>query len=316
MDGPTPLQCWRRLSDSIGVQIWAKRDDALSLGLGGNKIRKLDLILGRARQDAVDTILTTGGLQSNHCRLTAAAAASVGMGCTLFLRADPPVANEGNILLDQLFGAELIYTGTVTYEDVDELMLAHATNISRVGGHPLVIPLGAATTEGTVAYVEAVEELALQCESQGVDPRTIIVAVGSGSTFAGIRLGVERYLPQVQVIGVSASWAAEKVRAVSIKLILDTCAFLDLETSLTAQDLDIRTNYIGPGYTIATSGARTALHLVAATEGVLLDLTYTGKACHALMDLAKRGELRGPVIFWHTGGFPELFARVPADLSE
>lgn len=302
------LERWGRISDELGVEIWAKRDDAFALGLGGNKLRKLDLILGQALAEGVDVVLTTGGVQSNHCRLTAAAAARLGIEAELYLRDDPQSDAVGNLLLDDLFGARVVYTGTVTYDDVDRLMLARSEELRRAGRRPLVVPLGGATPLGTLGYVDAVHELMLQAGPLGLEPRSHIVAAGSGSTMAGLWVGTSLFAPDVDVHGVSVSWTTERLLEVAQDLGPATAAAIGAPDP-DPQRLLVSADQIGPGYTIATPGAREALRLVARSEGVLLDLTYSAKAFAGLIELARTGALPSPCVFWHTGGIPDVFAR-------
>jgi D-cysteine desulfhydrase family pyridoxal phosphate-dependent enzyme len=312
--GPSQLEHWSRFEQLVGQPTWAKRDDISGLGLGGNKLRKLDLILGSALDAGADTILTTGGVQSNHCRLTAAAVSRLGLEAILFLQGDRPASETGNLLLDLLFGAQIIYTGDISKTAVDGRMRDYASAIQREGRTPYIVPLGAATMEGCVAYVEACQELAVQCESKGVEPVAIVVAVGTGSTLAGLTLGAEQYMPNTRVVGVSVGGQSPKVRSEAIALIREASEVLGMTSRLTEASLDVRTDYEGPAYTAVTSGALAALHALARSEGVLVDVTYTGKALHGLVDLCKRGELGGAVLFWHTGGFPELFSRPSGDV--
>lgn len=313
---PSPFEHWSRFEQLIGRPTWAKRDDISGLGLGGNKLRKLDLILGRALDLGADTIITTGGVQSNHCRLTAAAGSRLGLKTILFLRGDRPKHESGNLLLDVLFGAEIIFTGDISQAEVADRMKGHASSIRDKGSTPYIIPLGASTVEGCVAYAEACQELAVQCATSGIEPVAFFVAVGSGSTLAGLALGAEQYMPTVRVVGISTGGASPvpELRAEALALIREASELLAINSSLTEDSLDIRTSYVGSAYTAVTSGGVAALHALARSEGVLVDLTYTSKALHGLIDLCARGEFDGPVVFWHTGGFPELFSRLPSEV--
>jgi D-cysteine desulfhydrase len=175
--------------------------------------------------------------------------------------------------------------------------------------------LGGATALGTASYVQAVIELEAQCREIGIQPGTIVVAAGSGSTLAGIQLGVAHWLPGTRVVGVSVSWSEETLSKEVRRLITEGAELLGLDEGPAMEGLDIRADFIGAGYTIATDGGKKALASLAETEGVLLDLTYTAKAVHGLMDLVEREAISFPVIFWHTGGIPELFTRTEADVD-
>ncbi len=312
---PVRLQHWAGMERRCGHPIWAARDDLGELGLGGSKLRKLDLILGRAIAEGATTILTHGTAQSNHCRLTAAATARLGLDCVLFLRGAPPRRYGGNEMLDRLFGARLVYTSDRDDSDVIQEMHAYAGVIAERRQRACIIPLGGATAEGTAAHTQALFDLARECERQHLVPEAIVVAVGSGSTFAGLRLGAEHYLPHTRVIGVSVSWSEDRVVAAALRLAHRAGQALGLPSRLKGGDFEVLTHYIGAGYTVPTRGAKQALVSVARTEGVLLDLTYTGKAFHAVMEMARSKTFRGPLLFWHTGGHPELFGRPASDLG-
>jgi 1-aminocyclopropane-1-carboxylate deaminase/D-cysteine desulfhydrase-like pyridoxal-dependent ACC family enzyme len=217
-------------------------------------------------------------------------------------------------LLDHIFGAQLHFTGPVTYEQVNAEMESVAARLRTQGRHPLVIPLGGATALGTAGYVQAVMELAAQCMEIGVEPGTIVLAAGSGSTLAGIQLGATLCLPGTRVVGVSVSWPEQTLQAAVSKLISETAELLGLDDRPAIAALDIRGDFIGAGYTVATDGGKKVLASLARTEGVLLDLTYTAKAAYGLVDLLERGVITPPVVFWHTGGVPDLFTRSEADV--
>lgn len=312
---PTELERWKNLSALLGADIWAKRDDLLPLALGGNKTRKLDFILGQALRDGVDTLITQGGVQSNHCRLVASAAAHFGMHSILYLHGDEPAAPSGNLLIDRLLGAEIRFVNG-THDQVSAQMHDEARLLGSAGRSALVIPMGGANALGTAGYVLAVQELAQQCETMNLRPREVVVAVGTGSTLAGIALGVAAFMPQTRVLGVNVGAVSASGSRIPVRGLIETTQRLLGIAEDGSPQYTITDDYAGSGYTEPTDGARNAIQSVGRGEGVLLDMTYTAKAMHALFERAAQGEGRRPLLFWHTGGAPDLFARQPAELVE
>jgi len=306
------LESWPRLSRRLGARLLAKRDDVSVIGLGGNKVRKLDLILGAAVEQGVTDIITLGGLQSNHCRLTAAACARLGLGAHLFLRGDDPRARRaGNLLLDELFGASVHIHDASDYAELDAPVDALVSHLRGMGRTPLVVPLGGSTPLGTLAYVLAVRELRDQLDALpdgAPEVDRIVVAAGTGGTLSGIALGCSLFLPSTRVVGVSVSWSAARLAAAMEDYHAAARTTLGLESDL--DNMLLVDDHVGAGYTIPSPRTGAAVRLLARTEGVVSDLTYTGKALEYLMThpLGAIGS-GGSTLFWHTGGSPELFAR-------
>jgi D-cysteine desulfhydrase family pyridoxal phosphate-dependent enzyme len=315
ISGPTPLERWTRASEALGVELFVKREDTSGIGAGGNKLRKLDLIVGAAMQRGVDWLIPTGGPQSNHARLTAGVAAKLGMGCSLMLRGPWDGNVSGNLLLDHLFGADVTLLGEVDYTAADAAMDEAGVLLRKRGKTPEVMPLGGATAEGTAAFVECFSEIAGELARLGRRADTLIVAGGTASTFAGLRLGAAQLSPQTQIVGVSVSWTKEKLAQEASRLMISAATLLDI--SHRTEKLWFETDYIGPGYARLSEGALAAVRFAARHEGVLLDTTYTGKAFAGLIDLIDKGRIRkgSTVVFVHTGGVPELFAKA-AQLME
>jgi 1-aminocyclopropane-1-carboxylate deaminase/D-cysteine desulfhydrase-like pyridoxal-dependent ACC family enzyme len=312
---PTLLEPWMRVSQRLEIELFVKRDDLIGIGAGGNKLRKLDLILGNTVEDGVTWLLTTGGVQSNHARLTAAAAAKLGLRCTLHLRGEAR-SDNGNVLLDHLFGAEVRLHGPAEYPVVYERMSEHAGDLRTRGETPLLIPLGGATAHGTAAYVAAFAEILADCEGQKFRPDVVLVAAGTASTFAGLELGARLLAPKTDVIGISVSWSKDRLIEECDKLIRDTCVLLNVPTP-PRREAHFDSGYIGPGYAqISEAGLREVV-AVAREQGVLCDTTYTGKALAGLAGLCANGRIpRGAkVVFVHTGGVPELFTRSALELG-
>jgi D-cysteine desulfhydrase len=313
-----PLEHWSRLSDRLEISLCAKREDLGSIGGGGNKLRKLELLLGDARQQGATWLLTTGGPQSNHARLTAAAAAKLGMGCSLFLRGnwDRPLA--GSLLLDRLFGAEVHLLGEVDYATADLAMAEAAARLQQRGERPFIIPLGGATAIGTAAFVQAFAEITDDAAAPGRPVDFLVVAAGTGSTYAGLLLGARLFSPVSRVIGISVSWAKNKLEEEVRRLIAETAALLELNPDRIGTDAWFDVDSIGPGYARISPDGVAAVNLVARSEGVLLDTTYTGKAFAGLTRLVENGTIPkgSSVVFMHTGGLPDLFTRSATELLD
>jgi D-cysteine desulfhydrase len=306
------LEFWEHLSRTLDANIVAKRDDISVIGLGGNKVRKLDLILGGAIRSGITDVITIGGLQSNHCRLTAAACARLGLRSHVLLRGDnPSTPRAGNLLLDELFGASVHICDVDTFDDLALEMDRLATDLRSAGRSPLVIPLGGSTPLGTLAYALAVRELADQVDANSSRLRRvdrIIVAAGTGNTLAGIALGCSVFMPATAVVGVSVSRSAEQLSADLNRYRAEASHLLGARPTL--DNVEITDAYVGAGYTIPNHGTTAAVRLLARTEGVVGDLTYTGKALEFLIEhAAPVDEPSNTTLFWHTGGSPELFSR-------
>jgi L-cysteate sulfo-lyase len=283
---PTPIDSAPRLARAIGLdagRLLIKRDDLIGLGGGGNKVRKLEITISAALAAGASTVITTGAPQSNHARLTAAAAARCGLRSVLVLEGEAPSRLQGNLLLDELFGAEIVFAGN------REAATVAAEQASSLGA--FLIPFGGTSAESAVAYQRAGEELLSQVPDLGV----VVVAVGSGGTMAGLAaaLGTSR------VLGVATGAVADAHATVSS---------LMTEMGMPAEGLRIDDSQIGDGYQYLTTGVRQAMILTARTEGIVLDPTYTGRAMAGLIAAASTDVTPpGRVVFLHTGGLPGLF---------
>jgi D-cysteine desulfhydrase family pyridoxal phosphate-dependent enzyme len=324
---PTPLEECPRLSVALGgPHLWVKRDDLTELGLGGNKVRKLEYLLGEAIGQGADTVVTTGALQSNHARLTAAACRRLGLEVVLVLvdkagavaaaGAAGAVAAEparGNLLLDRLYGARVV----VIDDDSDPAIVAAmdevASDLSRRGRRPYLIPVGGSNPLGTLGYVAAALEIAGQAQSEGVAFDHLFVATGSCGTQAGLHLGAALYLPGTQVHGVTISRGAGAQMARVDALAAETAALLGLRGNPSPPAV-VHDGYVGDGYAVPTRDGWEAILLAGRTEGLVLDPVYTGKALSGLIGLSRGGilETTGNVLFVHTGGAPGLLAQAAA----
>jgi D-cysteine desulfhydrase family pyridoxal phosphate-dependent enzyme len=310
---PTPLERMSHLGQALGrPEIWIKRDDQTGLATGGNKTRKLELLVGDALGQGAEVLLTVGAVQSNHCRQTAAAAARAGLGCVLVLRGDPPPekAWTGNLLLDDLLGARIHWSGD---QDPLDALEAAAAAEKAAGLKPYAIPYGGSNALGAAAYALAFEELWDQMYEAKLSFDRVIFASSSGGTQAGLIVGAKVCGYEGQVLGISVDKTGGQLRSTVEALLEPVAQHLGLELSVGPADVHIDDDFVGGGYAILTAAEAEAIRLVAQKEGILLDPVYTGKAMAGLIGLVRRGEI-GPyerVLFWHTGGTPALFAYTP-----
>jgi D-cysteine desulfhydrase family pyridoxal phosphate-dependent enzyme len=316
---PTPIHDAVRLREALGgpsrcPRILIKRDDLTALGLGGNKARKLEYLVADARSQGATTLITTGAVQSNHARMTAAAACVAGMRCVLVLTTttDKP-AIAGNLLLDRLYGASVRLVSSVDpmlAVGQDEAVVAEVVAVEKAEGRqPYVIPIGGSSGIGVFGYVGGTAELVDQLDEMGVSPTRLYFASGSRGTQAGLTLGAKLCGAAYQVTGVAVS-AGEPEKIERAKRIANEAANrLELPERLDLPDLVTDQAFIGDGYGIPTDAGLEAIALAAQTEAILLDPCYTSKAMSALVRHARNGELKptDTVVFLHTGGIPALF---------
>ena len=315
---PTPMQPLQRLSDKLGVELYIKRDDLTGAALSGNKIRKLEFVLADALGQKADTVITCGGAQSNHCRATAIAAAMLGLRCRLLLRTpDPsnPPPNAGNILLDRMAGAEIVWITPEDYQKRDELMAREAAELQQTGRKAYPIPEGASTALGALGYVRATEELVNDITNTlggAHQPCTVVSAAGSGGTLAGLILGAKIFDVNARVAGINVcddrDYFIRQVGTICETAIADYHLEIDFDRQ---RDVEIIDGYVGRGYGLSQAEELELIRDVARTEGIFLDPVYTGKAFYGMVEELKRdpkcfGER---VIFIHTGGIFGLFPK-------
>ncbi len=327
---PTPLEPLDRLAAALGRPprtLWVKRDDLTGLGGGGNKARKLDYLCAEALDQGCDTLVTGGGPQSNHVRMTAAAANRLGMGCTVVVAGDRPAALSGNLVLDELFGAEIEWfggAGELPYAEVEAAITETARRLAVEGRRPYPMPIGGASAVGALGYVHGARELRAQApgldlpgfDLPGLDRPgfdlpgfdLVVVADGSGGTHAGLAAGLGDH---GRVLGVDVG-ARDDLDALVPELAREAAALAGLPEPRPAAGGRPQVDHgqAGPGYGAPTAAAREAVLMAARLEGLILDPVYTGKAMAGLI-AACREERIGPaanVVFLHTGGMPALFA--------
>jgi D-cysteine desulfhydrase len=310
---PTPLEEMPRMGAALGggPRLLVKRDDQTGLATGGNKTRKLEFLVAEALAQEADTLVTVGGPQSNHCRQTAAAAAKTGLRCALVLGGQPvPEAEwEGNLLLDDLLGAELHWAGD---RDRDAVLAEVAEALESSGARPYVIPLGGSVPTGASGYVAAVEELAEQLTERSERVERIVFASGSAGTQAGLLVGVKALGLGARVEGINVDKEGDLIDKVRT-LAAATAAHLGLEIRFAEQDFILHDVYGRPGYGVITDAEREAIRLLARAEGIICDPVYTGRALAGLIDLVRQGVFSPDetILFWHTGGAAGLFPRAP-----
>lgn len=312
---PTPLQPLPRLSRLLGgPNIWVKRDDLTGCAISGNKVRKLEFTLARALAEGCDTLITAGGLQSNHCRATAILGAQLGLKVHLILRQegrDSPYA-EGNLLLSELAGAELSIYPKAQYQKHVATSFEHwQAHYRSLGGKPWCIPVGASDGVGVWGYIDCARELHTDFQKVGIRPKAIVHATGSGGTQAGLSAGAVLYDLGCPVIGMavcdSKKYFLKKVR----DDLQHWHSLYSPELDIENLPLEVNDNYIGPGYALSGPEVFETIRLAARTEGLILDPIYTGKGFHGLVEEIRKGRFScdEDVVFIHTGGIFGLMAQ-------
>ena len=297
---PTPIQKLENVSRLLNTNVYVKRDDLTGIGLGGNKVRKLEFLLADAKEKGAEVVFTTGGAQSNHAMLTAAAAGKLGMKAILVLKKRGVTERLGNQLLEHLMGTDVRFVDTDDYADI----YAEMDRIGKGLGRPYYkIPCGGSNALGALGYVDCAREIA----GQGLRVDHLICAEGSGGTMAGLALGAKLFLPGTKGYGMMVD--TDPFDEITPALMREAAALLEITPDITPADYTLR-DMCGPGYAIASEAGNAAVSLMARQEGLFLDPVYTGKAFAGLVELAKEGAF-GPeenVLFLHSGGAGGLFA--------
>ena len=302
---PTPIEELPRLSESLGgPQILIKRDDQTGLAFGGNKTRKLEFLVAEAQAQGTQMLISAGAIQSNHCRQTAAAAARFGFECTLVLTGDMPSHPSANLLLDEMFGVEIV--NVADRADRDRVLQETFGKAAQDGKRPYLVPYGGSSPVGALGYAYAVEEFV----KQDITADWIVFGTSSGGTHAGMTLGKRVFGYEGKILGISIdepeTWLKTNVSA----LASDASELLGERIEFTPDDVMATDAYCQAGYGVLTNAEREAVKLFAKYEGMLLDPVYTGRAAAGLIDLIRKGFFKKDetVLFWHTGGTPALFA--------
>jgi len=321
---PTPLHRLDRFGAAIGAEVWIKRDDVQGVALAGNKIRKFNLVLGQALADGCDTLVTAGAAQSNSARTGAAAAAATGLDCHLVLSGGPPgdadedddagAGSTANLLLNHLVGATVHHAGVVSWDELNQRVDDLVAELDTSGRRAFAAPVGCSSPLGSLGFARALLEIEAQLDTAGVTPSAIVHTTTSGGTHAGLVVGralVEPRSPlaDVPIIGVDAGRIHEDVAFQHHALAVEAASLigLDLAVDLSTTDLTLVDDQVGEGYGAHTAAAADAIDLLARTEAVLVDPVYSAKGLAGLIALVHSGELGGPIVFWHTGGYHALF---------
>ncbi|MDN7244114.1 D-cysteine desulfhydrase family protein [Planococcus shenhongbingii] len=308
---PTKIEKLHRLSEKLGgPNIYVKRDDQTGTEVAGNKIRKLEYTLHEAISQGADTLITCGGIQSNHCRTTAAAAAKLGLKTKLVLRGQQPAAPDGNLLLDVLFGADIHWVTPEEYRNRrNDIMTGLKEELAQQERHAYIIPEGASNGIGAFGYYSAMEEIIQQEKEMGVQFDAVVMAVGSGGTYAGLLLAQKIFKTSHEIIGFNVSNDAEYFHRAIMKVLEDAEKHLESSVEICSKDIRIIDGYVGLGYAIGRPEERAFIKELAMLEGIVLDPVYTGKGFYGLTEEIKKGRLEhlNNILFIHTGGLYGIF---------
>lgn len=313
-DGPTPLQPLARLTQALGgANLFIKRDDMLGFAAGGNKIRKLEFVVADALAQGADYLITCGAVQSNHCRLTLAAAVREGLKCGLVLEERVPGSfnpqASGNNFLYRLMGVDRVQV-VPGGSDMPQAMQAMADAVKAQGGRPYIIPGGASNPLGALGYAACAQEIISQAFDMGLRIDRVVCASGSAGTHAGLLTGFWGTRSQIPVVGINVSRTKVQQEELVFRLTKETAALAGMGGDVPRDAVLCFGDYVGAGYSIPTPGMVEAVKLLARTEAVLLDPVYTGKAMAGLIDLVRKGFFGKTenVLFVHTGGSPALYS--------
>ena len=305
---PTPFYKLEGISARYGRNIWIKRDDLCGVALGGNKVRKLEFLLADAKRRGCDTVFTTGGAQSNHAMLTAACAARLGMRCTLILKKRGVTDHKGNLVLDDIFGAQVEFMDTDSYEDIYAEMRRRCEALANQGHKGYIIPVGGSTALGAVGYAECVREMAAQAKEAGIELGHIASATGSGGTTAGLVLGTSLFLPHAKATGLGVD--TDPFEDIVPEFVKEAAGLVGQPVPTDMNSRFQMLYHVGAGYAVPNAEDTPYIEELARQEGILLDPVYTGKAWAKFLMLVKEGYFNAAehIAFVHTGGAAALFA--------
>ncbi|MBV9355811.1 MAG: D-cysteine desulfhydrase family protein [Chloroflexi bacterium] len=312
---PTPLEPLPGLSRRFGVEMLIKRDDLTGFAAGGNKARKLEYLMADAVAAQAHVVIAAGYDQSNQARMTAAACARLGIACELYLCGELPERSDGNLLLDELFGARVTIVPSTPrletcLESLDVRLQQAATEARAQNRTSYVIRFGDGDVAGAIGYVVAAREIAGQLASMGTDVDYVITAAGSCATQAGLEVGLRLFYPRAQVLGISVGGSHKRNSRLVAGLAEAAADALEVPLRVSAHDIQMFTDYIGEGFGLPSQAGAVATVELARTDGIILDPIYTAKAMAGLLDLVRRGDIRPSrrALFIHTGGLPAFFA--------
>lgn len=321
-EGQTPIEKLSRFSKQLdGPTIYMKRDDLLGLAAGGNKTRKLEFVVADAITKGADTLITCGAVQSNHCRLTLAAAVKEGLKCRLILEERVPksynLQASGNNFLFQLMGVEKIKV-VPGGSDMMKEMQTEADEVAAAGRKAYIIPGGASNSLGALGYVACAEEILNQIFEKGLRIHRVVCASGSAGTHAGLVTGFCGTNSNIPVVGINVSRTKEAQEELVYGLVQKTAEHVGIKGKIPREAVLCFGDYVGAGYSLPTPGMTEAVKLLARTEAILLDPVYTGKTMAGMIDLVRKGYFKKDenILFVHTGGSPALYAYRETFLSE
>ena len=316
---PTSLEKLINLTRQYkGPNIFIKRDDCTTLAFGGNKTRKLEYIMGHVKQKKYDEIITLGGLQSNWVRQTVSVAKKMGLKVIVLFEGGKPTTFQGNLLLDKLMGAKMIFIGSISQEEEDKeirgegpytLKIAHEEK--EKGYNPYIAPLGGSIPLGHLGYISAVQELNFQFQKKGITLDKIVVATGSGGTQAGLELGVRLLGLDTKILGMSISRHIRDKSEEIAEMCNSTIDFMDVNIKkFSPEQIFVNYDFVGEGYAIPSKECIDAIYKTASLEGIILDPVYTGKAMAAMLNLLDKKYFKKNenIVFIHTGGASANFA--------
>lgn len=308
---PTRIEKLERFSEQLGLNIFVKRDDMTGTEWSGNKIRKLEFSVQEALDQGADTLITCGGLQSNHCRATAAVAARLGMRSCLVLRTDDPaISADGNHLIDRVLGAQIHFITPQDYRSRRlEIMEELAAEYAASGRKAYIIPEGASNGIGTFGYLSCMQEIVQQERELGITFDTIVDAVGSGGTLAGLALANQLYRLNKRVVGINVCDNAEFFQQRIARITAEAAGYLEEAVALEPQEVEILDGYVGRGYALSRKEELDFIRDFAHLEGIVLDPVYTGKCLYGFVQEVKKGSFSTSqnILFIHTGGLLGLF---------
>ncbi len=306
---PTPLHPLNNLSKQFpGFSLFIKRDDQTGLASGGNKTRKLEYLIQKALDDNCDSVITAGAQQSNHCRQTAAACAIAGLECHLLLGGDKPKKYNGNLLLSNLIGAKIHFTGENRKgEDIESLKKRLELENKNVS----VIPYGGSNLLGTLGYISAIKELKQQFIEQNLKIDYIFFASSSGATQAGMMIGLDLFGVNTNLIPINIDKAETEgyLENIVFDLINQSKKYFNLNKEYTLKDIPLNRDFDKSGYGKLTKSEKNSIINLARSEGILLDPVYTGRAFYGMLDYLRKSKIKkgSNILFWHTGGLPANF---------
>ncbi|MFA6334865.1 MAG: D-cysteine desulfhydrase family protein [Bacteroidales bacterium] len=309
---PTKIEKLERLSKEWDVNLYVKRDDQTGSEFSGNKIRKLEYVLKEALERGCDTVITCGGIQSNHCRATVAAATKLGMNAVALLRINEEPKVEGNYFLDKLFGADIRFCTPQEYREIrSEIMKKIAQEYSLKGHKAYIIPEGASFGIGTLGYYSCLTEIAAQEKEMGISFDTVIVAVGSGGTYAGLYLANKFFRLNKRVIGMAVCDNQNYFRDVIVDISREALPYIGEKIDVLREEIEINDKYVGIGYALSRPEELAFITEIARKEALILDPVYTGKAMYGLYNEIKASNISrsSNILFIHTGGLFGLFPK-------